>query len=237
MLVEGDRQAALDVRRLRHMAQPSGVRSEPSGAPGLIWVYCPYSVVSVGLEHALGRRSARVHVGRERPGIVPSCAVLFAQGIEDLAEGMEQVRGLNPNASILVFGLHSDVLLARAAFEIGARGFIHAGMAPDEVAEAVEAAANGEPVVPRELLLELIVGKERVDLNVLSARQKEILDLVVDGLSNAQIARRLYLSESTVKQHLRAAYKILGVKNRTSAANLIRNSQDRPTVSALALGG
>jgi DNA-binding NarL/FixJ family response regulator len=224
MLVEGDRQAASDVR------------PEPSRALGLIWLYCPYSVVSVGLEHAMGKR-ARVHVGRERPGVVPSCAVLFAQGIEDLAEGMERIRGLDPNASILVFGLNSDVLLARAAFEIGARGFIHAGMAPDEVAQAVEATANGEPVVPRELLLDLIVGKERVDLNVLSARQKEILDLVVDGLSNAQIARRLYLSESTVKQHLRAAYKILGVKNRTSAANLIRNSQDRPTVSALALGG
>jgi DNA-binding NarL/FixJ family response regulator len=47
---------------------------------------------------------------------------------------------------------------------------------------------------------------------------------VVDGLSNAQIAARLYLSESTVKQHLRAAYKLLGVKNRTEAARLIRNS-------------
>jgi len=192
--------------------------------------------VSIGLEHAL-EKQARVYVGREEPRAMPSAAVLFAQGVGDLSEGVEQVRALNPEASILVFGLHADVLLARAAFELGTQGFIHAGMTPDEVAQAVEAAANGEPVVPRELLLELIVGKERVDLNVLSARQKEILDLVVDGLSNAQIARRLYLSESTVKQHLRAAYKLLGVKNRTSAANLIRNSQERYTMSALSLGG
>jgi hypothetical protein len=51
---------------------------------------------------------------------------------------------------------------------------------------------------------------------------REILGFVVEGLSNAEIGRRLYLSESTIKQHLRAAYKLLGVSNRTEAANLFR---------------
>jgi hypothetical protein len=46
--------------------------------------------------------------------------------------------------------------------------------------------------------------------------------LVAEGLSNAQIARRLYLSVSTIKQHLRKAYKLLGVKNRTQAAASLR---------------
>jgi DNA-binding NarL/FixJ family response regulator len=167
----------------------------------------------------------RVHVGRESPGGDPSSVVLFARDVEDVSEGVDRVRELKPDASILVFGLCADVVLARAAFEAGARGYIYAGMTPEQVAHSVKAAANGEPVVPRELLLQLIVRDDHVDLNVLSARQKEILDLVADGLSNAQIAGRLYLSESTVKQHLRAAYKLLGVKNRTSAANLIRNSR------------
>ena len=45
--------------------------------------------------------------------------------------------------------------------------------------------------------------------------------MIADALTNAQIARRLFLSESTVKQHLRAAYKVLGVSNRTEAARLI----------------
>jgi hypothetical protein len=48
------------------------------------------------------------------------------------------------------------------------------------------------------------------------------LGYVVEGLSNAEIGRRLYLSESTIKQNLRAVYKLLGVSNRTEAANLLR---------------
>jgi DNA-binding NarL/FixJ family response regulator len=49
------------------------------------------------------------------------------------------------------------------------------------------------------------------------------LELVVEGLSNAEIAGLLYLSESTIKQHLRAAYKVLGVHNRTEAAKTMRD--------------
>jgi DNA-binding NarL/FixJ family response regulator len=56
---------------------------------------------------------------------------------------------------------------------------------------------------------------------------REILSYVVEGLSNAEIGRRLYLSESTIKQHLRAAYKLLGVNNRTEAANLFRRSAEK----------
>ena len=56
----------------------------------------------------------------------------------------------------------------------------------------------------------------------LSARQREILGYVVEGLSNAEIGQRLFLSESTIKQHLRGAYKLLGVSNRTEAAKLFR---------------
>jgi DNA-binding NarL/FixJ family response regulator len=50
----------------------------------------------------------------------------------------------------------------------------------------------------------------------------EILEMVVEGLSNAQIAGRLYLTESTIKQHLGAVYKVLGVSNRTQAAKTMR---------------
>jgi|SRR5215211_2843423 len=205
------------------MAKPPDGGSESFKVPILVWIDCPYSVLSVGLEQALEGQT-RVHVGREAPEDVPSAVILCAEGVEDLSEDVKRIQKLNPNASILIFGLLANLPLARVAFQIGAQGFIHAGMAPDQIARAVMVAANGEPVAPRELLQHLIIYEDPVDLNILSARQREILELVVDGLSNAQIAARLYLSESTVKQHLRAAYKVLGVKNRTEAARLLRNS-------------
>jgi DNA-binding NarL/FixJ family response regulator len=112
--------------------------------------------------------------------------------------------------------------LARDALQAGASGFVHAQMTPAQLVRALAAAIRGELVAPRGLL-RYVLGKERhSNLDVLSARQREILGLVVEGFSNAEIGRRLYLSESTIKQHLRAAYKLLGVSNRTEAANIFR---------------
>jgi len=87
----------------------------------------------------------------------------------------------------------------------------------------VEVVQKGELAAPRQLLRYFLSQKENPKIGELSARQREILELVVEGLSNAQIAGRLYLSESTIKQHLRTAYKVLGVHNRTEAAKTLRH--------------
>lgn len=62
------------------------------------------------------------------------------------------------------------------------------------------------------------------DVTVLTPRQRQIVELAAEGLSNAEIGERLYLKETTVKQHLRAAYKRLGVSNRIEAANRIQRT-------------
>jgi DNA-binding NarL/FixJ family response regulator len=190
---------------------------------GLIWIDCPYPVASVGLARIL-EAEARVHVGQEPPKEegFPS-VVIFGVGAEGITEGVKRVRRLGPDALVLVFSLHLDLALARVALRAGARGFVHAGMTPEQIVRAVSKALEGEIVAPRQLLEYLITDESLADLDILSSRQREILELVTDGLSNAQIAKRLYLTESTVKQHLRSAYKILGVRNRTEAAKLVRN--------------
>ena len=194
---------------------------------GLVWINFPYPLAVIGLARIL-EGEATVHIGSEPPEEDPSMVIFGAGGLEEgLLEGVKRLRKQVPDTQILVFGLYLDLASAQAALRAGARGYIHAGMQPKQILRAIQVATNGQIVAPRELLEYLISNEDGADIDVLSARQREILEFVGEGLSNGQIAKKLFLTESTIKQHLRAAYKILGVKNRTEAAKLIRNDDRR----------
>jgi DNA-binding NarL/FixJ family response regulator len=189
---------------------------------GVVWVDCPHSVVRDGLVRAL-EKQATVHQGLKAPGDVPSCIILCASSHEGLSESVEFYREQSPDAPpVVVFGPQLDLPLARDALQAGASGFVHAEMMPDQLLRALAVATKGELVAPRELLRYVLTEDRSGDLAALSVRQRKILGYVVEGLSNAEIAGRLYLSESTIKQHLRAVYKVLGVRNRTQAAKTMR---------------
>ena len=198
------------------------------GALGAVWIKSTPSLVSVALESVIKRSGARVYRGPRAPQGPDAFSVVayIPEGEEDLSSGVGRLKKLAPDASIVIFAASEDLSLARAAVLAGADGFLHAGMPPEQVARALKKARDGEEVMPRELLMRLVsemAAKEREpDLSSLGPRKMEILEMVSEGLSNAEIGRRLYLSESTVKQHLRAAYKTLGIKNRTQAARLVR---------------
>jgi DNA-binding NarL/FixJ family response regulator len=189
---------------------------------GTVWIHCPYPVVAAGLSEAFEDLFG-VHLGTSAPadGVVPSCAIFDTGGEENLSEGIRRIQGVSPEIPILVFSMRVDLPLARAALRLGARGVIHAGMELEQIARAAEVAASGEIVVPRKILEYLVKNEEPADIDALTARQREILELVANGYSNARIAKDLFLSESTVKQHLRATYKTLGVSDRKEAARLI----------------
>ncbi len=195
-----------------------------NGRLGLIWIRCSWPVVTVGLMQIL-KEVARVHCNRKPPEDTPAFVIICMDSVaEDLSEIMDRLHESHPDAVVLVFGLRLDLALALAALQNGARGFVHAGMQPKQIIRALHVASEGELVAPRQLLQFLVSGENSISLTTLSARQREILELVAGGSSNAQIAKQLYLSESTIKQHLRAAYKLLGVKNRTEAAKLYREA-------------
>ncbi len=180
--------------------------------------------MSLGLKQTLEER-ARVHVGHAGPSDPPSSLILCSDGTEGVFERVRRAKETHPETPILVFRPDVDLSVARAALQAGARGFIHGGMRPKQVIRAIEIATKGEMVAPRQLLEHVIEhlssSEEEVDLNVLSSRQQQILGMVVEGMSNAEIGKRLHLSESTIKQHLRTAYKALGVSNRTQASKLL----------------
>ncbi len=190
---------------------------------GLVWVVTPsYSITTAGLKKVLEGK-AEVRIGGESCAGSPSCVVLYAGCMQEgCLEGMGRVRELYPGVPLLVLGSHLDLALAWAALKNGADGFVHAQMDPTQLLKAVEVVQKGELAAPRDLLGYLLSQNENPKIGDLSARQREILEMVVEGLSNAEIAGRLYLSESTIKQHLRAVYKVLGVHNRTEAAKTMR---------------
>ena len=195
---------------------------------GLVWVLSPsYSITTEGLKQTLEGK-ADVRIGAESPTGSPSCVVLYAGGMEEgWREGMGGIRELHPGVPLLVLGSQLDLGLAWATLENGAAGFVHAMMDPAQVINAVEVVQKGKLAAPRQLLRWYFLSQnENPKLGDLTARQGEILEMVVEGLSNAQIAGRLYLSESTIKQHLRAVYKVLGVRNRTQAAKTMREHRE-----------
>jgi DNA-binding NarL/FixJ family response regulator len=191
---------------------------------GLVWVLSPsYSITMAGLKKVLEGK-ADVKIGGESSSGSPSCVVLYAGGMEEgCLEGMGRIRELHPGVPLLVFGSQLDLALASSALKNGADGFVHAQMHPAQVLRAVEVVQKGQLAAPRGLLRYLLSHNENPKIGGLSGRQQEILEMVVEGLSNAQIAGRLYLTESTIKQHLGAAYKELGVHNRTEAAKTMRD--------------
>jgi DNA-binding NarL/FixJ family response regulator len=211
-------------RRLEAVPEATSAAKKRLAKPlGLVWVVSPsYSITTEGLKTVLEGK-ADVHIGGESSAGSPSCVVLYAGRLEeDYIAVMGRIRELYPGVPLLVFGSQLDLGLASSALKNGADGFAHAQMHPAQVLRAVQVVQKGELAAPRGLLRHLLNRNEKPEIGDLSARQREILEMVVEGLSNAEIAGRLYLSESTIKQHLRAVYKVLGVRNRTQAAKTMR---------------
>jgi DNA-binding NarL/FixJ family response regulator len=105
------------------------------------------------------------------------------------------------------------------ALEAGASGYILKDATPDEVIAAIRAAhAGGAPLDPTAARVLLDAQRAQHPVRNLSRRESEVLGLVATGLANKQIARRLGISERTVKAHLTAVFQQLGVTDRTQAA-------------------
>jgi DNA-binding NarL/FixJ family response regulator len=137
-------------------------------------------------------------------------------------DGIEATRRVledRPGTAVLVLTSFSDRPRILGAIEAGACGYLLKDVAAEEVAEGIRAAARGEsPIDPRAARTILTAQSEPDPAARLSSREAEVLTLLVEGLPNKLIARRLEISEKTVKTHLTSIFRSLGVTDRTQAA-------------------
>lgn len=152
----------------------------------------------------------------------------------DGLSAIEELRRLVPALRTVVltsFGAEPNVT---GALQNGAAGFVVKNCTPDELIRAVRAAHGGDaylsPAVTR-LVLDMVTpveARRRRDaaerLAVLTPREWEILHLVAEGMSNAEIGRRLRMSETTIKTYMSRILAKLNCSNRVQAALLVRDA-------------
>ncbi|UFU13393.1 response regulator transcription factor [Curtobacterium sp. C1] len=137
------------------------------------------------------------------------------------ADATRRIRSLDAPPYVLVltnYDSDGDIL---GAVEAGASGYLLKDAPPEELVAAVRAAASGQSALAPAIAGRLM-ARMRAPQVSLSAREIEVLRLVADGASNGEVARRLHISEATVKSHLVHVFSKLGVASRTAAVSEAR---------------
>ncbi len=122
-----------------------------------------------------------------------------------------------PGVRVLVLTTYESDRDILRAIEAGAGGYLLKDASPQELADAVRAAARGETVLAPSVASTLVRQVRRPAPPALSTREAEVLRLVARGLTNADIGKALFISEATVKTHLLRAFNTLDVADRTAA--------------------
>lgn len=147
----------------------------------------------------------------------------------DGVEATRRIVARDPEARVVMLTSLADNRKILDALEAGASGYLlkHAG--PEELLGAIRAAAAGDaPLDPKAARALLDSRRAPAADKALSAREQEVLQLVAQGLANKQIARKLAISERTVKAHLTNIFARIGVSDRTQAALWARDHLPGP---------
>jgi DNA-binding NarL/FixJ family response regulator len=138
---------------------------------------------------------------------------------KDGIETTRELRARRPSTAVVVLTSFSDHERILAALDAGAVGYLLKDADPDELARAIRAASQGDaPLHPRAARALLDQREPQPAGPQLTERELEVLALVAEGLPNKLIARRLAISERTVKGHLTHIFERIGVTDRTQAA-------------------
>jgi len=153
--------------------------------------------------------------------------VLLDSGIADgCAIVCERIKGVAPRTHVIVMVREDDDAELAGAVRAGARGYVRKDLSEHELINAVRTVAAGSslisPVITGRLLDEFAAATRRSDgmnegTTALSRRELDVLRLIAQGLNNKAIAHSLYISENTVKNHVRSIHEKLQVHSRMEA--------------------
>ncbi|MBS3182495.1 response regulator [Leucobacter manosquensis] len=188
-----------------------------AGIAGLLATEPDFEVVG---EAASGEAALDL-VSAARPDVVLMDLRMPGMGGVEATRRLARLTASPPR--VLVFTTYEEDDQILAAIEAGANGYLVKAAPADELAAGVRAVAAGQTVLAPSIAAQLVARahagpEDRAERGPrLTPREVEILRLVGDGMSNPEIAGRLFIGESTVKTHLLRAFEKLGVSDRTRA--------------------
>jgi DNA-binding NarL/FixJ family response regulator len=191
------------------------VEDHPVVRSGLLQLLGDVDEVDV-VAAAAGGNEAVALASEVRPDVV-----LMDLEMPDLdgIEATRRIRAADPEVNVVVLTAFSDRERILDAIDAGAVGYLLKDAEPHELVRGLEAAARGEsPLSPKAAQALVAARSERGASPQLTPREHEVLTLLADGLPNKLIARRLEISEKTVKAHLTSIFQRIGVTDRTQAA-------------------
>jgi DNA-binding NarL/FixJ family response regulator len=156
--------------------------------------------------------------------------VVMDLGMPELngVEATRRIAHMGPSTAVLVLTMYEDDEALFAALRAGARGYVLKGAASQDVVAAIRAVAEGEAVFGKGVADRVLnFFRQQRDLSPkafpgLTDREREVLGLLADGLSNQNIARRLQLNQKTVRNHVSNVFAKLHVAERADAASQAR---------------